>query len=538
MRRRIRVFLSVLFLVLAVPSISSAQSVLWDSTHGTYSNYDIAGDYSDLATRLTNNGYTVSETSAGLNNVNLSNVDVIVVAVTNAWNSAYTQVEINSIQSFVNGGGGLLILCDEVGLANANLQGVASLFGVTCGLDNVSTDVTTWNNHAVSAGMGTLYVAFAGALALSSPAISVGYIGSRILVAAADYGSGHVVIVGDLNWAIDSNFGSANNHLFCDNTFAWLSAGGGGPQCGNGTLDSGEVCDDGNNVNCDGCRADCSAYETGCGDTFVCAGEVCDDGNTSDCDGCRGNCSGFETGCGDGYICGNEVCDDGNAIDCDGCRGNCSATETGCGDTFICGAEVCDDGNTIDCDGCAGNCSATDAGCGDGILCGAEVCDDGNTLPCDGCSADCGLIETGCGDGFMCGTELCDDGNTVECDGCSAICTHETGCGDTIVCGEEECDDGNNADGDGCSGNCKNEGTGGSGGGTTSSGTGGTTSSGTGGATSSGTSSGSSSDDDEPYDPPGPCDCRAPGQSPPGRGGALALLGMVALTLRRRRQRG
>ena len=64
------------------------------------------------------------------------------------------------------------------------------------------------------------------ALALVSPAVSVGYIGTRILVAAADYGAGRVVVVGDVNWAINSNFGNANNHLFCDNTFAWLSSGG------------------------------------------------------------------------------------------------------------------------------------------------------------------------------------------------------------------------------------------------------------------------------------------------------------------------
>src|SRR5262249_14484224 len=77
-----------------------------------------------------------------------------------------------------------------------------------------------------------------------------------------------------------------------------------------------------------------------CGDGILGAGEACDDGNTANCDGCRGDCSAVETGCGDGFLCGAEVCDDGNTANCDGCRGDCSAVETGCGDGFLCGAEV------------------------------------------------------------------------------------------------------------------------------------------------------------------------------------------------------
>ncbi|MBW2456954.1 MAG: DUF4215 domain-containing protein [Deltaproteobacteria bacterium] len=367
-----------------------------------------------------------------------------------------------------------------------------------------------------------------------------------------------------------------------------------GATCGNNNVEGSEVCDDGNTNDCDGCRGDCSAYETGCGDTFVCGNEacddgnnnncdscsdactlitgcgdgemcgneacddgntqscdgcsatcvtetgcgdgavcgneVCDDGNTSDCDGCRGDCSAAETGCGDTFVCGNEVCDDGNTADCDGCRADCSAAETGCGDTFICGTETCDDGNATACDGCSDLC-VTETGCGDGTVCGTEVCDDGNTVDCDGCAADCSLAETGCGDGAMCGTEACDDGNTTDCDGCSAVCGTETGCGDGVVCGSEQCDDGNTIDGDGCSSTCMSEGAGGAGGGT-SSGTGGTTSSGTGGASSSGSSSGSDGDATDD----GGCGCRVVGESRSNNLAALGLLGLLGLVVTRRRR--
>jgi cysteine-rich repeat protein len=48
-------------------------------------------------------------------------------------------------------------------------------------------------------------------------------------------------------------------------------------RCGNGVLDPGEVCDDGNTVSGDGCRGDCKGLER-CGDGFVDVGEVCLEG--------------------------------------------------------------------------------------------------------------------------------------------------------------------------------------------------------------------------------------------------------------------
>ncbi len=73
--------------------------------------------------------------------------------------------------------------------------------------------------------------------------------------------------------------------------------------CGNGALDEGEQCDDGNTANGDGCSATC-AIEAGhgctgipsvctvtCGDGIKADSEACDDGNTSDGDGCSATCA-------------------------------------------------------------------------------------------------------------------------------------------------------------------------------------------------------------------------------------------------------
>jgi fibro-slime domain-containing protein len=213
------------------------------------------------------------------------------------------------------------------------------------------------------------------------------------------------------------------------------------PACGNGRLETGEVCDDGNTNPADGCAADCKSVETNwvcptpgqacvstvkCGDGRVAGDETCDDGNVKPGDGCGADCK-LEDGwkcivpgdpcepdrCGDGKKVGTETCDDGNVKSGDGCSATCQlekgwkcegtvCSKTTCGDGKVEGTEQCDDGNNDLGDGCTVLCEkepiCTDAGCtsacGDGLLLGAEECDDGNTTPGDGCSADC-KVEAG-----------------------------------------------------------------------------------------------------------------------------------------------
>lgn len=74
------------------------------------------------------------------------------------------------------------------------------------------------------------------------------------------------------------------------------------PFCGDGTLDPSEACDDGNNVDGDGCSANCTV-EAYCGDGVLDPGEQCDDGNNENGDGCSALCSneGGGQGCTPGY---------------------------------------------------------------------------------------------------------------------------------------------------------------------------------------------------------------------------------------------
>lgn len=103
------------------------------------------------------------------------------------------------------------------------------------------------------------------------------------------------------------------------------------PVCGNGVLEAGEACDDGNTVGGDGCSARCTLEEnpiTGepslCGDGKVDPGEECDQGaENSDIipDRCRIDCR--NPFCGDGVADSTEQCDDGNRVSGDGCDRLC-----------------------------------------------------------------------------------------------------------------------------------------------------------------------------------------------------------------------
>lgn len=162
---------------------------------------------------------------------------------------------------------------------------------------------------------------------------------------------------------------------------------------GNGVIDSGEQCDDGNVASGDGCSAD-GAIESG----YACVAAP-------------SSCAPI---CGDGKIVGGETCDDGDAAPGDGCSSACKIELD------------------YTCRGAPSVCTNT---CGNGVVDGGEFCDDGNRANDDGCSA------------------LCAVEDSFACVGNPSVCTSH--CGDFVIGPLEQCDDGNLRQGDCCSKNCR-----------------------------------------------------------------------------------
>ncbi|MCC7111622.1 MAG: DUF4215 domain-containing protein [Deltaproteobacteria bacterium] len=208
--------------------------------------------------------------------------------------------------------------------------------------------------------------------------------------------------------------------------------------CGDGVIDADgvlgmEQCDDGNQTDNDGCDERCQlepgfdcysrppgepCVEIVCGDGVVSYDqfgvyEMCDDGNNLDGDGCSSTCTYIEPG----WLCptAGELC---------------HLPECGNGyrdvDPFGSVLEACDDGNESSGDGCSASCQ---------IETGFECLEEG--VPCvalpagwtcalaffdagDGCDCGCGREDPDCGDGGAeeCSFNHCFDGDEVAVDPC------------------------------------------------------------------------------------------------------------------------
>lgn len=241
------------------------------------------------------------------------------------------------------------------------------------------------------------------------------------------------------------------------------------PICGDGRLDPGEECDDGNTLSGDGCDASCR-MELGspsCGNGIVEADEECDDANEFEGDGCEPDCR---------FSCRTDTdCDDGDACNglerCDPFQNRCVASAP-LDDGSRCreGEGVCVEGRCqeqcalpSDCESsnpCAGSPSCVSGGCVfenelDGSFC--PLGEDPSSL--EGVCVDGACIQSTCGDGF-CGPTESAESCAEDCGECGdGICT--SGAGETAdscpsdcpaVCGDGLCS--HDEDGESCYGDC------------------------------------------------------------------------------------
>ncbi|CAK68196.1 unnamed protein product (macronuclear) [Paramecium tetraurelia] len=312
------------------------------------------------------------------------------------------------------------------------------------------------------------------------------------------------------------------------------------PICGDGIVSMHEDCDDQNDTPYDGCfncrfscPTNCLFCQYGrclyctvgydlqrgrcqpvCGDSNVLEQETCDDGNDLQFDGCHNCESSCQLECTmcqntqcyqclDGWtleegkcqqVCGDskvavasyELCDDPADVNCIQCLYQCSENCQKCDVPLSC--NLCEDTYTL----IKGQCKSV---CGDKMINPLyEECDDGNDIPFDGChycSLSCSFGCITCEENNVCKqcdptsyflnstTALCQEipqqiieGEEEE-EGQDEVQTEEILCNDNFIlingkceslCGNgmlaslyEECDDNNKNSGDGCSSYCKLE---------------------------------------------------------------------------------
>ncbi len=230
--------------------------------------------------------------------------------------------------------------------------------------------------------------------------------------------------------------------------------------CGNGVVEAGETCDDGNTAAGDCCSPTCTydAPGTACtSDGNVCTNDVCNGAgaclhpnNTAPCDDGL-FCNGADT-------CGGGTCTHaGNP--CTGgseCADTCNEAADNCFDPA--GTACTSDGNVCTNDQCNGSGACTHpnntAPCDDGLFCtGADICSGGACThagsPCAGgpeCADTCNEAADNCFDAA--GTACTSDGNVCTNDQCNGTgaCTHPNNtasCDDGLFCnGADTCSGG------------------------------------------------------------------------------------------------
>lgn len=257
--------------------------------------------------------------------------------------------------------------------------------------------------------------------------------------------------------------------------------------CGNGVIESIEVCDDGSlNGTYGYCGDDCLGYDYVCGDGYLAGTEQCDCGETglyNYSDSLADDVSSWA------YLNGCDVSNGQYISDINiSCAYDCTQPGLSCGDETVNGAEECDgdyeewegalcsDGTecTSDSDCSTGTCGAGGSACGTGDVCtdfddAGEECTSNSECDSGSCSsgectsaADAGEV---CVLASSCDSGSCPDFNytlyryrTCENDcswpSWSACVGGEQICGNGSVEGAEECDDGNSSNNDDCLNTC------------------------------------------------------------------------------------
>ena len=298
----------VALVVLAAPA--SASAAVWGCFDDTRLNYAAGvlangADHDELRALIVANGDTLAPTTAVLDAAYLGGVDVFYTSLLSSGGPVLSAAEQTALVDWMSSGGTLIVTGGSSSGFWPSYDAFTSPFGVTGWGSTGGSTATVIAAHPLTVGIANLVpnasATFSyGMLALELAEDSAG--NPFMAVVDPDTGycdGGRMLVLGDHNIFDDNNIANADNQALAQNMVTWAAGAFGCGVCGNGVIEPGEQCDDGNLDDTDACLGSCE--NASCGDGFTWAGtEDCDDGNGDDTDACLSNCEA--AACGDGIV--------------------------------------------------------------------------------------------------------------------------------------------------------------------------------------------------------------------------------------------
>jgi hypothetical protein len=201
----------------------------WDVEFATL--YSAVNNFGQFRTLAVNHTYTFDKlyptATANLTAERMAPYDVLILVYPDL---NYTAAEMIAVESWVNGGGSILILGDRTGMVGPNrgditLNNLLQNFNMSLGTSNIlgnapmdpETHVTLENCAVITCGNRN-YVNVIGS------AVPIWTDGGNVVIAAQEFGSGRAILSGEMNVFDDSLLGLTNNARYSLNVLNWLTA--------------------------------------------------------------------------------------------------------------------------------------------------------------------------------------------------------------------------------------------------------------------------------------------------------------------------
>ena len=207
--------------------------VLFDRSH--VEQFRFWGDYSDLSEELENSGYALYQ--LGLTQHDdieitcdlLEHFDVLALPNPQISGGYLTQSEILSVSSFVEKGGGLLVLGGRYPVSDGQypVKELISKFGIEYEIPiaRLGSYVTDLRDHPVMDNVDTLYLALGpdALKIINSSANGIAYSSGKPVIAVSEYGQGRVAVISAEHTFTDADIAREDNLKMALNLFQWLS---------------------------------------------------------------------------------------------------------------------------------------------------------------------------------------------------------------------------------------------------------------------------------------------------------------------------